>query len=366
MGAPGMDRSLRGALLCLVALVLLACAGNCGGLVPNCVEECANEGECGRRWYRSGDAAARCYIRDDADCEHSTACTEGGRCHFLPDLDDDRCVAATDLDCRESEGCADRGACAVNRDGECRVESSGCQRSDACQDEGRCEYAISERCVEGEVNCDEACRMEGACTLVNGVCVATSDEDCADSHFCRYEGQCALNGDRCVSNEAGCATNSMCEMNRGLQPNMPDRWCSYHPDADWCWDGATACDMVCFERGDCSFIDGVCQAGSDADCEGSLACIVQGRCSTPGGEGALCGALSNTDCEGSLECAAFGRCLSNGYTCWNGTDRNMGSLSGCSRDPECKTLGRCLTADDGSCVTPEEVGLPPWTPTPPW
>ncbi len=341
-------------LLALVALFLLSCS--CGGLMPTCVEECSEEGQCGRRFYRSGDAMARCYIRDSEDCQHSLACTRDGRCHYEPDLDDDACVALDDLDCRSSQGCEEDGACAVMHHGDCRVESTGCQQSKACTEEGRCEYAISERCVEGPVDCKEACRMEGACEVgPEGFCIATSVEDCESSHFCASEGQCALEEGRCVASEQGCQESTLCEWNG---------WCSPHRDADWCYDGVGACDAVCWERGDCTFLEGVCQA-TEGDCDEAVACTVQGRCSVGPGPGALCSARNDADCADSLECAAYGRCSSNGAQCVaEGKRWSPSSSYGCTRDPECETHGRCLTSEDNLCQTPEEVGLPPWTPPP--
>lgn len=51
------------------------------------------------------------------------------------------------------------------------------------------------------VNCRDqyACKKKGACTSVDGVCVATSDADCRASSVCKAEGWCRVVNGRCAS-----------------------------------------------------------------------------------------------------------------------------------------------------------------------
>lgn len=351
----------RGWLLALLALLLLACGGNCGGFVPDLAEDCRTEGKCGRRTYSSGDALVRNYVRDSADCAQSEACSIEGRCHYNPDLSEEYCVALTDEDCRQSEGCRLEGKCAVTERGKCRIEPTGCQRHEGCAEEGNCVYPTAQRCDPGPVDCKQACRMEGACTLRDGVCVATSDEDCEASHFCWMGGQCALDGDRCTVSAEGCADSSMCELNGWCEPATS---VDGEP-ADWCEDGVGVCEVTCWGAGRCDFIDGICQVTDAQQCLDSVHCAVEGRCSY--GE-RFC-YVNQAGCEDSLECAAFGRCDDHMGTC---VDKSLPREdwfthrgSWCLAKPECWEGGACLSHPDGRCLTAEEAGLDPWTP-PEW
>jgi hypothetical protein len=115
----------------------------------------------------------------------------------------------------------------------------------------------------------------------------------------------------------------------------------------------------------CGVFEGTCAAIDQASCARSLGCVLHGRCSfLP--EIRTCGAASDADCAGSLECLAFGRCrrptfpvLGTAIAC-AGPDGVMPAYGDilCTRNPDCRSEGRCLRAADGSCKTPEEVGVP--------
>jgi hypothetical protein len=350
----------RWILIWTTLLVGLACGGNCGGFVPNRAEECRTEGKCGMRTYAAGDAITRNYVRDSSDCAQSEACTLEGRCHYAPDASKEFCVALTDLDCRQSQGCKDQGLCSVNERGSCRIEPTGCQRHDGCIERGECVYPTAQRCDEGPVECDDACRMEGACTLQDGICVATSDADCEASHFCSNGGQCVLFEDRCVTRDDSCVGSFWCENNGTCTPVRADG-----ETGDWCYDGVGVCDTQCWARGACAFIDGHCQTDDVADCLDSVECVVAGRCSYLNG---IC-YVGSDDCEDSMACAAFGRCTNHAGTCVDTSlpRENWFDHGGayCTALAACWDEGACLTQDRDTCVRPEDVGLDPWRP-PPW
>ena len=350
----------RPVLLLILGLFLLACGGDCGGFVPNLAEDCRTEGKCGRRTYATGDALTRNYVRDSADCAQSEACSIEGRCQYNPDMSKEYCVALTDEDCRRSERCRTEGACAVTERGECRIEPTGCQRHEGCVEDGDCVYPTAQRCDPGPVDCEQACRMEGACTLSDGVCVATRDEDCEASHFCSYGGQCALDGDRCTTSAEGCANSSFCAWNGDCELGFSVEG----EQADWCADGVGVCDTVCWARGACDFIDGHCQTTDAADCLASVECALVGRCGYSGGN---C-YVSDAGCKASLECAAFGRCDDHMSTC---VDKRLPReqwfdfRGGCLAQLACYEDGACLNGPDQVCMTAEQAGLDPWMP-PPW
>ena len=333
---------------------MLACGGNCGGFVPNLAEDCRVHGKCGRRTYAAGDALTRNYVRDSADCQQAEACTLHGRCTYDPDVDKEYCVALTDLECQQSEGCRTEGVCAIDERNQCRAEPTGCQQSEACTDEGRCWYDRG-ACIEGPVDCSEACHLEGACTEVDGVCRATQASDCEASHFCRYGGQCELDDGRCVATPDTCPTSWWCE-NNGT--------CT-HTGGDGCYDGVGVCDTTCWGGGRCDFIDGHCQTTDPQQCLDSVECTVIGRC-----DPAQIHCFNNTDasCAGSLECQAFGRCETHAGTC---VDKSLpredwfSFRAGCLYTAGCYDEGRCLDGPDKTCMTAEEAGLDPWSP-PPW
>lgn len=315
-----------------------------------CKSKCEAVGECGKRTYRAGDSGVRCYVRSSDDCAQSRACEDEGRCHLYDGIRPDHCVALTDLDCRASTECTADGKCSLGSFGECKTAFSACARTDACRDSGECNYKHGKGCVEGAAECKFSCISEGACELVDGVCVAGSEAGCRKSMGCAGEGQCALEGDRCVASDTGCAASSTCDLNSS---------CTAVPDGDTCYDGRTACGEMCWVRGDCDRIDGVCQPKTDAHCQASVGCTVTGRCAA---QGHMCRATKDKHCEQSLECKAFGRCTRRGGVCQ--ADGKSFTSSPCIRKPECAGDGRCLYGDDRSCQTAAQAGLPDWQPPP--
>lgn len=216
-----------------------------------------------------------------------------------------------------------------------------------------------------------------ASALLAGACSLESlfADACAGSAECAAEGRCATSfyraGDgltRCYAGSAddcrrsrACATGGLCELRpavsldcvaAGAAPLAPGK----NPCSD---------DVVCREFGMCGVFEGTCAATDGETCARSLGCVLHGRCSfIPGSR--MCGAASDADCAGSYECLAFGRCrrptlpvLGTAIAC-AGPDGVMPAYGDirCTRGADCLVGGRCLRADDGSCRTPEEVGLP--------
>lgn len=345
--------SARRILLVLTAVLAVACGGNCAGFWPDLAEDCRVHGKCGRRTYASGDALARTYVRDSADCLQSEACTLHGRCSYDPDVDKEHCVALTDAECRQSEDCRTEGACAIDERGQCRAEPTGCQRSEACTEQGRCVYEAG-ACVEGPIDCAQACRMEGACDRIDELCVATTEADCASSHFCSYGGQCHLSEDRCTASPEACATSWWCEKNGTCT----------HTGGDGCYDGVDVCATTCWSGGRCDFIDGHCQTADPTDCTTSVECVVLGRCDPAP---IHCYNGSDASCASSLECRAFGRCTSHAGTCVDKTlprEAWFSHHAGCLSKAACWDEGACLSGPDKECMTAEQAGLEPWLPPP--
>lgn len=326
-------------------------------LVSSCTEVCAEDGRCGRRTWAAGDGFARCFPRDDADCEQSRACREEGRCDYRPERELEACVAAEEDSCLGSTGCVEEGRCRPDFTGRCRSSNAGCLATAGCAEHDRCE-AHGDGCVvprDDGPTCAQACRVEGACTEREGRCLATREEDCRASHLCRYAGACAVGPNAtCVAgSDVDCRASTMCSLNG---------FCRAREGV--CTEGLDVCQDACLELGWCGMDDAVCVPRTDADCESSLGCLVHGRC----GRNALasrpiCYPRSAADCAASLEGRVYGRTELRALGCAApGAPPGSTSGVGCFRDPACATEGRCLTAPDQRCERPEDHGLPPIPP----
>lgn len=170
----------------IVSTVVLAALGTglaallyAGGsaFIDPCDERavCAGEGQCGTSYERAGEGLYRCYVRDELDCQRSEACREEGRCSYDPRVAL-RCIApgraprvppSAPSVCEQSSDCARWGRCALI--------------------EGICLASRQEDC---ESSLD--CVVQGRCTLRGHYCVATSDDDCRRSLECEIYGRCHL------------------------------------------------------------------------------------------------------------------------------------------------------------------------------
>jgi hypothetical protein len=200
-------------------------------------------------------------------------------------------------------------------------------------------------------------------------------DKCADEPECAAEGQCGTSFYRAGDGLTRCYVRSA-EDCSGSRACAKDGRCAFEPSASFdCVrsgsvhpaGGVNPCtgDVACREFGMCGVFEGTCAATYQAACARSLGCVLHGRCSFFADK-KMCGAASDADCAASLECLAFGRCrrptlpgMGTAIAC-AGPDGVMPAYGDirCTRNPDCRTEGRCLRADDGSCKTPEEAGVP--------
>jgi hypothetical protein len=128
------------------------------------------------------------------------------------------CGSIADDECYYSGLCAFFGTCSADETWNCRALS-----------DDDCIGWRAPDVLEGGLG---PCGYDGACTAVDGVCVATSDEDCRNSTYCHETGACGVGDGRCVPNS--------------------DEDCRGGQRCGW--------------SGQCSFADGECMASSEEDC----------------------------------------------------------------------------------------------------
>lgn len=100
------------------------------------------------------------------------------------------------------------------------------------------------------------------------------------------------------------------------------------------------CAEICEFTGRCTENDGLCQAVTDADCQGSELCTDWGRCSARNGE---CVATTDSDCQKLKSCELLGQCSARNGECVLAKD------SDCQKTWYCTDWGRC-SARNGECV----------------
>ena len=252
--------------------------------------ECATEARCTYRMkpknseeddaYQAGydeELPGMCVLSSSAHCRKSDLCKVEGRCHFEKndEIEEAACIAKHPRDCEKSQGCTSEGLCTVD--------------------------PIESTCVNG---CESSCREKGECKWrrrTGQICEPTTDQDCEKS--------------------VGCTENGYCSR------------------------------QMCTQRGGCSLAGQkvfrgsyVCAAVTDAHCQASAMCLKEGLCSADKKTG-LCIAADNQSCAASEACgsrcsAVDGRCV-------------IGSHSDCQKTLACATQGRC-TFKDGVCVGPAE------------
>lgn len=213
--------------------------------------------------------------------------------------------------------------------------------------------------------CTEPCRAEGACRVRteragDGLyrCYADSDEACAASEGCTRSGRCAVAEDgSCVRPEdvsgRACAVSLACAVRGACHPR--DGFCEARTDAD--------CErsLECRTEGRCTRdATGLCKATDEAQCTSSTRCTLDGRCELLPpflGGFATCGLSEDGDCTPSVGCERYGRCEPRPPEgCTEGC-----RVFGCGRpgerapqpcaDPDvCMPDGRCIRDADGVCV----------------
>ena len=231
-------------------------------------------GDCRGGWEGPTPNYAALFTGEGSDCIYTEAqqcaqrCLESGHC----EVRDGDCVATTRAHCELTESCVQFGYCSPH-EGRCKARSDeDCASSRECGHEGCCHIEM----VSGSRSATEAYLLAGISdghpqqdVPHYGVCVASSDDDCARSVQCALEGRCAARLGRCVVSH-----------------------CAY----------LEACGL----EGQCAGVKGQCEVGSDEDCRFSEACMSDGRCMAQGGR---CVALSRWGCLVSEGCREFGRCV---------------------------------------------------------
>jgi hypothetical protein len=118
--------------------------------------------------------------------------------------------------------------------------------------------------------CCGECR-EGRCSLVDGQCVATDEQECRKSDACEVRGLCMFLGAACVAGaDADCEGSNLCE-DKG-RCSVKDGVCLALTDE------GCAQATVCEEEGRCVAIDGACQPSKDEHCANSMKCAENNRC----------------------------------------------------------------------------------------
>ncbi len=188
------------------------------------------------------------------------------------------------------------------------------------------------------------CSLEGSCTLRDGECVAGTDEDCLQSVICAEGGFCTARAGRCWRTAAShaecaspphpghaetCATFGLCSVVEGLCQATSDAQCEA---SLWCGRG-----------GACSARGGRCVATDERRCRESDYCERYAQCSLSGD---MCHAISDADCRvHSNQCVAYGRCVLTGDGCMATRPRHCQSSTGCAEDGFCSLEdGRCVGA----------------------
>lgn len=126
-----------------------------------------------------------------------------------------------------------------DEDGECRevaLRCEPCDAIDACAEGLFCDFGPSRVCkTVGEkgrvcaadcVNDDAMCKQYGRCSLVDGLCVALTREDCVGSDACKLYGKCTPVDNECwVGSDEDCALAYCCtgygKCTRKPSPSMP-------------------------------------------------------------------------------------------------------------------------------------------------
>ncbi len=225
-------------------------------------------------------------------CRESWYCPSYGLCTTLGP----RCVAAQDSDCAAAADCERRGTC--------RAVDHFC--SPVAAERNACRALGSGR--------HDWCGEEGRCSVVSGLCVALTTDDCSGSRYCRDFGLCTPWEGICVR---GATTDAQCS-----EPGGSSR---YDP---------------CASDGRCVARDGRCVVGSDEHCRGADACRTSGACSHHEGR---CISTTQPDCERSEICERDGACVLRHGSC-QATDEI------CAARPRCREHPASCKVQDGVCA----------------
>lgn len=130
-----------------------------------------------------------------------------GRQKLEPGKDKGMDTAAT---CKKSFDCKLNGHCSVHQ-GWCVVtDDDDCKGSVVCKEEGRCRAVGKKPWKVGceatsDADCRKAndCQAYGRCSFGGeGRCTADSEDDCKKSEYCEREGKCTPKGGECINPDA--------------------------------------------------------------------------------------------------------------------------------------------------------------------
>ena len=220
-----------------------------------CKPNCANSKHC-EYFGQCSAVNGECIATKDEDCRKTISCKTYGWCSAV----DGVCKVAKDKDCVDIQKISNCESKGVNHcsavDGLCVVTDKYCEamNSSECLCEnptdckavngtcwGKCEveeWLKKDPCIKGKW-------MIGRGTLVNGVCRATKNKDCAKTSGCKDGGECsAVNGECIAMSDKDCRKSDQCKT-----------------------------------FGHCSAVNGVCLTMSDKDCAKSSQCRREGFCS---------------------------------------------------------------------------------------
>lgn len=200
---------------------------------------------------------------------------------------------------------------------------------------------------------DQLCAWMGQCTgvvdtTVGCVCLAKNDADCAKSGVCHAYFQCAAAGNVCT-----------------MRPTTAG---SAAATVEVCQGGP------CYHFGQCTAAGESCLAATDFDCRLGNLCALEGKCTSCKEHGSCaqlpgppslsqptdrCEAGSDADCAGSLNCQRFGACRLKNYAngasgCWPMADADCAASAMCKAIGECHLVGQaCAPASAADCAASE-------------
>ncbi len=158
----------------------------------------------------------------------------------------------------------------------------GCGCTEYCsRDDQHCMEDCTDWCklciAESDEECAETdrCSRSGTCHLVDGVCSATSNADCRKSDGCAASGKCSFLLDGCmVGSDADCGQSQACRMDGSCV--LKDTSCQVS-------EAGCMSSESCAEYGRCHVVNTgstkECRPMSDADCRNARACRERGYCS---------------------------------------------------------------------------------------
>jgi hypothetical protein len=312
--------------LCLQSVDCLQ-KGQCTPKEGLCVVEsnldCFQSQRCRTYGLCNADNGA-CVAKSNSDCERSLACQDFQACTFKAGLcvnqEDTKqkcqygCVytqggcfcdpnpppirARKDVEPACIKQCRKLGNCALKDQGCAPRNTQDCELSEACKTHGKCAYKDGV-CELTTIGCATSllCSLVGQCNLINGACLATSEDDCRSSRACAERESCHFKP-RPRSTESSTVPSDADGQGDELIKRILFGECVLPKKQQDCTD-------LCKRLGQCEVINGVCLAASRARCIASQVCKKYGHCTPRRGK---CIATSVRDCKRGQTCTQFGYC----------------------------------------------------------